>query len=111
MYQQAVGCAGEYALLGNVLAENISYALLLPFLFSTFFDTAPVSSGMTSVLATNSTVGYKTMDASKQVRTATACSTAHSGVCASGRNRMVQAKIVETLFGLVERGCRLNDRT
>jgi Bacterial Ig-like domain len=67
VYQQAVGCGGEYALLGNVLAENISYTLLSPLLFSTFFDTAPVSSGTTNVLATNSKVGYKTIDASQQV--------------------------------------------
>jgi hypothetical protein len=67
VYQQSVGGTDDYAPLGNVVAENICYALLSPYLFSTFFDTAPISSGTTNVLATNSKVGYKTMEAREQV--------------------------------------------
>jgi Bacterial Ig-like domain len=63
VYQDASQCGSPYSFLGNMLAENIDYPLL-SFLF---FDAAPVSTGTTNILSTDAAVGYKAMDATKQI--------------------------------------------
>jgi|GEM_PF-6689044 len=70
VYQEDIFCGGgdsAYVNLGNVLAENVSYVLLNNALFSTFFNTAPISTGTTNVLSTNSSLGYKSMDVTQQL--------------------------------------------
>jgi Bacterial Ig-like domain len=68
VFQDEIQCNGDqYGLLGNVLVENISYAVLSSVFFNTFFNTAPIATGTTNILSTNATLGYKVMDATKQV--------------------------------------------
>ena len=63
VYQDVSPCGSPYSFLGDMIAENISY----PVLSFLFFNAAPISTGTTNILSTNAAVGYKVMDASKQV--------------------------------------------
>jgi methionine-rich copper-binding protein CopC len=57
----------QYALLGNVLAENVNYAFLSSVAYNTFFNTPAISAGTTNILSTNAVLEYKVMDVTQQV--------------------------------------------
>ncbi|WP_161884371.1 Ig-like domain-containing protein [Deinococcus alpinitundrae] len=70
VYQKGFLCDGgngAYQRMGSVIAENVSYLSTEFAFFNSYFSTPPISTGASSTLSTDATLGFKSMDVTSQV--------------------------------------------